>query len=685
PINTENAATRLKLYSPIGDEVGYLTWHPPSTASQLSGLLMISLTTTALLIALVYMLFRIFNKKIGKMHYELADALIKQKHLRTNLTLQSKLAGNESPDNVIEHLADILESSIPKSRCVTYLLDNVTHRITKIAAPSLDEGFIQSLKTIRTDQDDDSLTLFNGTSWTIPSLYSDPHRKYLNQFDVSFLKSAWSESMVSEKGERFGGVIIYREVEGQPEEHYRNLVKSNIAIAASNMAFCLNNQRMEQLAYYDPVTNLVNRHLFRILLERAIQHRKRHSFSIAILHIDIDHFKHLNNTLGHDIADQILVQLADRIAGCVRQSDIVARISGDEFAILIQVEQINIGLDKVAEKVLNTLRVPIEIRGKTIRVSASIGIAVDEKAQLTANELLHRSDEALRTAKESGRDQYCYYDAQLEEASQSKRLIEKELVNAISNSEFRLVYQPKIDMIKGTVNGLEALIRWRSTKLGDISPDVFIPIAEQNGQISSISDFVMEEACTKLAELQSHGFKHINMAVNLSARQFKDRELVDKLRSVIKRHRLKPSHLELELTETMIMEDKERARTTLRKLQEAGLKLAIDDFGTGYSSLSYLQYFRVDKLKVDRSFVMNIPDNSNDMELTAAIIALAHKLNLQVVAEGVETEAQSGFLNENNCDEAQGYFFCKPIESDDLIDVLLKMEKQYPLENKISN
>lgn len=667
----------LAIYDPSGNTLGYISWMPPRISDQLAGVLSLTLTVLIALVALGWLLFRKLVRHVAALETDVDNGARNTRILESKNQTLEKVACGETVDAIFEHLALSIEKVIEDVYCAVFQFDRESSRIKSIVAPSLDGGFVNAFKTIKVDPQFSLHEKFlQGDYFAIPSLRDEPlWSKYLNQFNVSFLKSAWAEPIRSSTGELIGGLIIYRRIEGQPNPEQREIVQSNAHVVGIVLEHRISAQKLEYLAYYDPVTNLVNRHLFRILMDRAIQNRTRQQFSIALLHIDIDRFKHINDTMGHEAADKVLIALADRISLCVRQTDIVSRIGGDEFAILITNPVADEGIGKVAEKVVASIREPIQRDGKTLHITASVGIATDNDASFSTSELFKRAETALHIAKDSGRDQYHFYDSEMDLITQEKRLLEQQLRQALDKNELSLVYQPKVSLETWQITGMEALLRWKNDALGTIAPDIFIPIAEMNGLIIPISDFVVREACKRLAFLHKEGFEELTMAINLSAKQFRDSQLFSKLKRAVDDYQLRPELIELELTETLIMEDKERAKITLRQLQEAGFRISIDDFGTGYSSLSYLQYFPLNKLKVDRSFVMNIPENSHNMELTAAIIALAHKLNLSVIAEGVETAEQAAFLTANQCDEAQGYYYSKPIAGANLMEGLIVLRQ----------
>ncbi|MCP5207965.1 MAG: EAL domain-containing protein [Hahellaceae bacterium] len=668
----------VSIYDPIGNTIGYISWMPPKITSQLTGVLSLTLTILLVLVAAGWFLFRKLVRHVNALEAELHSGARNTRILESKNQTLEKIACGETVEAILEHLALSIETVLPEIHCAVFQFDRNSSRIKTIVAPSLDSGFVNAFKNIKVDANLSIHDKFlKGDFFSIPALRDEPFwAKYLNQFNISFLKSAWSEPIRASSGELIGGLIVYQRIEGEPDTIQREIVHSNAHVVGIVLEHKINAQKLEFLAYYDPVTNLVNRHLFRILMDRAMQNRKRQNFSIALLHIDIDRFKHINDTLGHEAADRILIELADRISLCVRQTDTVSRIGGDEFAILITNPVADEGIGKIAEKVVTSIREPLQKDGKTFHITASVGISVDNDCLYNATELFNRAETAMQIAKESGRDQFHFYDADMDQITQEKRQLEHQLRSALDKGEFSLVFQPKVSLQGWQITGLEALIRWHNDTLGFVPPDKFIPIAEMSGLIVPISEFVVRDACRQLSILHKEGFDELTVAINLSAKQFRDNQLLSQLKKATDDFNLEPSHLELELTETMIMDDKERAKIILRQLQEAGFVISIDDFGTGYSSLSYLQYFPLNKLKVDRSFVMNIPENSHNMALTAAIVALAQKLDLSVIAEGVETAEQADFLIENGCDEAQGYFYSKPTPPDGLIEGLIVLRQR---------
>lgn len=426
--------------------------------------------------------------------------------------------------------------------------------------------------------------------------------------------------------------------------------------------------QMETLAFYDALTGLANRRLFRDRLESAILSAQRHQKSVALLFLDMDQFKRINDSLGHDAGDELLVVVAKRLKECVRETDTVSRIGGDEFTILLTNIQHNSDVVTVAEKLLERLAEPINIHNQEINTSVSIGITLTPDDSSDANILMKNADMAMYQAKELGRNNFQFFSEEMNRIVLEHIELENELENALIQNQFILTFQPKVNIHDFNVVGVECLLRWHHPVKGLIAPDKFIPIAEETGQILAIGDWVLQQACSKMALLIKNGYMLATnkVAVNLSARQFTDPELLNRISNALKTSGLPASNLELELTESILMEDVENAISTMHSIKQLGITIAIDDFGTGYSSLSYIKRFPIDVLKVDRSFVMDIPDDQNDMAITAAVIAMAHKLNLTIVAEGVETKEQLSFLHSNRCNEGQGYFFSPPLYINEL-------------------
>ena len=428
--------------------------------------------------------------------------------------------------------------------------------------------------------------------------------------------------------------------------------------------------RIEHLAHYDPLTNLPNRYNLLGKLTQALELAKRSMNNLSLLFIDLDHFKNINDSLGHHIGDILLNLVAERLLESVRAADIVARIGGDEFVVVLQ--QIHSGIDaaQIAAKIQQNLSQSILLEGHSLHITPSIGISVYPYDGETVDDLMKNADLAMYHAKAKGRNNYQFYKNEMNINVHERLLLENDLLAAISREEFVLHYQPQIDLKTGSVIGVEALVRWQHPERGLVMPEIFIPIAEETGLILPIGDWVLNKACRQMAAWTLEGLQPVRMAVNLSARQFKKGNLPGLLEELILATGVDPHLLELEITESVAMDNPERAIHHLRRFREMGIELAIDDFGTGYSSLSYLKLFPVNRLKIDGSFIQSIELGSEDSAIAAATIALAHTMGKEVVAEGVETEDQLSFLRGQHCDIVQGYLFSHPLPAGALGDYL---------------
>jgi diguanylate cyclase (GGDEF)-like protein/PAS domain S-box-containing protein len=421
-------------------------------------------------------------------------------------------------------------------------------------------------------------------------------------------------------------------------------------------------EKLEYIAHHDPLTMLPNRLLLEARLEHSIEWARRENFKIAVLFLDLDHFKEINDAFGHSLGDEVLVNVAQRLKGLLKENDTVARIGGDEFVIMLENYDDLIYLEKTIQSILALFEEPVMAKGRSFNLTCSAGVALYPNDGHDMETLIKNADAAMYQAKESGRNTYTFYTSEITHTLFEKMLMENELRRAIDSGEFILHYQPQIDMRNGKVVGVEALARWAHPGMGLIMPDKFIPLAESTKLIVPIGRKLLDQACLQAKIWIDEGRcpKGWKMAVNISAVQMVHDDLYETVLEATKNAGIKPSFLELELTETYIMDNPKESRALMQKLKTLGVTLAIDDFGIGYSSLSYLKQFPIDCLKVDRSFIRDIPDDSDDMAISKAIIALGKSLGLKVLAEGVENEIQKTFLIQEGCNFAQGYFYSQP-------------------------
>jgi diguanylate cyclase (GGDEF)-like protein/PAS domain S-box-containing protein len=416
-------------------------------------------------------------------------------------------------------------------------------------------------------------------------------------------------------------------------------------------------EQLRQLAHYDNLTGLPNRVLFLDRLDQALSQARRNTWTLAVMFLDLDRFKNVNDTLGHGAGDLLLRQLSERIAACVRSGDTVGRLSGDEFAVVLSSLTSPEDAGIVAQKMMAALTRPFDLDGKEVFASASIGITLYPGDANEREALLRNADTAMYRAKEMGRNRVQFYTPEMNARAMEKLDLENSLRKALLRSEFELHYQPKVSLANGEVTGVEALLRWRHPELGTMAPAEFIPMLEETGLIIPVGEWVIRTACRQIRQWQAAGMRPARVAVNLSPRQFQASGLEATIARILEEEGIEHQLLELEITESSIVADTEEATRTLEILNSLGVRVTIDDFGTGYSSLSYLKRFSVDALKIDSSFVRDITTDPDDAAITKAIITMAHSLELAVIAEGVETEEQLRFLSANGCDQVQGYYF----------------------------
>lgn len=458
---------------------------------------------------------------------------------------------------------------------------------------------------------------------------------------------------VKEDGQTLGVVVVFRDISEQK----------------------LSEARIYRLAHYDVLTELPNRTLFKEHVEQAMIQTQRQTRGLAVLFLDLDHFKKVNDTLGHPFGDKLLTLVSHRITDRLRPDDVVSRGGGDEFIVLLRDVRGIEDVSRVAKQLIEDIAAPVHLDGYQLSVSASVGISLYPQDGHDVATLQRNADTAMYQAKAEGRGTFRFFTESMNRAIMERLELESALRQATADSAFELAYQPQVRLNDGAVIGMEALLRWEHPEKGPIGPDRFIPVAEESGLIVAIGEWVLRTACRQFRGWLDEGLAPDRFSVNLSARQFRDSGLKDKVQDALKANDLEPHHLELELTESCVMENPEASIAILSELKAMGVQVAVDDFGIAYSSLSYLKRLPVDRLKIDRSFVCDIPQDSDDEAITETIISMAHNLGLQVIAEGVETREQLEFLQGKGCDEIQGFLFSRPLNSQRLGE-LLRQERR---------
>jgi len=449
-----------------------------------------------------------------------------------------------------------------------------------------------------------------------------------------------------------------------------NEIQNFIAIYTNLKEIIAMEAKAEYLAYHDSLTKLPNRAQFERQIEDILDLAKSSNEQIAVLFIDLDRFKVINDTLGHHVGDSMLVELAARVKHILHEDDILARIGGDEFVVILNHIKDNTYASDVAEKILSVIREPIKVQDYNLYTTASLGIAIYPEDGEERSEIIKHADSAMYYAKDKGKDNYQFYTKQLSLDVELRLSFEQELLHALEKEELMLYYQPQYSLQSGKISGAEALLRWKSEKLGWISPEEFIPVAEETGMIVPIGYFIFEEACKAYMSWKEKGLDIDTIAINISSLQFREEDMLEKFKAVILKVGIPAHKIEIEITERFIMEYSSTNMSILEDLRNMGCKISIDDFGTGYSSMSYLKRLSLDTIKIDQSFIKDLPEDTQDAEVSKAIIALSQSLGYQVVAEGIETFEQEEFLRNHHCDIGQGFYFAKPMDTESFVSFI---------------
>lgn len=567
---------------------------------------------------------------------------------------------------IMEDIVLRLESLKPEAICSILLLSEDGQHLQLGAAPSLPDYFNSAIAGERIGEGAGSCgnAAYTGKRTIVEDINHHPYwANYLSLTQKVGLRACWSEPILSADNRVIGTFAIYHRAPALPTPHDTQLIE----MAAHFIAIAIERKQAEthihQLVHYDPLTRLPNRLLLEKRAHQAINLAQRTDTQLAVLFFDLDHFKNINDNLGHRIGDELLITLAQRLQSVLREEDTVSRLGGDEFIFVLPNTDID-DAAHVAEKLLYIVSQPYHLDNHELTITTSIGIAMYPEDGADFDTLVKAADVAMYRAKQAGRNGHCYFTHEMQIRSARNLLLENALRRALERNQIFIEYQPQISLTSGKIIGAEALVRWHNPELGLISPAEFIPLAEDSGQIFAIGEWVLRTATHQLKAWMDADMTPITMAVNLSAVQFRHARLPELVTSILNESDLSPQLLELELTESVAMDDPLGAIAVMNDLHDRGVRMSIDDFGTGYSSLNYLKKFKIYKLKIDQSFVHDISTDPEDKAIVAAIISMAHSLGFQTIAEGVETEGQLSFLRAQGCNEVQGYYFSKPLPAD---------------------
>jgi diguanylate cyclase (GGDEF)-like protein/PAS domain S-box-containing protein len=598
--------------------------------------------------------------------------------------LKQVALGTSLPETLAS-IARTIEDHFSKLQCAIFLLQRDGSMLRLGAAPTVAPAFVAALDGLPIGSHSGSAGAAAATAEpaTAADIQLDPSWTPLREVAAEHgIAAAWSTPILAADGRKvFGTVDVYSREIGEPDDDVRRIlamVAHLASIAIERKAF---EDELAHQSMHDPLTGLPNRVLFLDRLELAIARCRRTRAQIAVLFVDLDRFKNVNDSLGHDAGDELLVGVARRLADALRPGDTVARFGGDEFTILCEDLPHGSAKDRaveIAQRLRASVAQPFAIRGAETFVGLSVGIALTERGDEGPEELLRDADAAMYHAKAVGRGRVEVFDETMRARVLARHTTENELHRAIERGELRVFFQPIISLGGAECSGAEALVRWQHPERGLVTPAEFIPLAEDTGLIVPLGTWVLEQAAAQAAQWQLAGDRDFVVSVNLSVRQLTQPDFAEQIADVIARTGMRSSNLCLEITETAFMEDAETVMRVVEQVRELGVRFAIDDFGTGYSSLGYLKRFAVDTVKIDRAFVDGVAENAGDLAIVTAVIGLAHALNLCVVAEGVETEPQLKSLIDLECDEAQGYYFAPPQPANDLETIFSSSRRWRP-------
>ena len=583
------------------------------------------------------------------------------------------IASDTPTDETLEALLRFIDHQHPDGRATIVLLDDDGRTIGRSLAPAFPEPFSESLIGLEIGPRAGSCgtAMYRGKPVVVSDIFDSPLWQPYRQLGESFgFRACWSTPIFSADGEVLGSMANYHPDVHIPSAEEKRLIASAVHLAGIAIQRSRTEARIRYMAHHDVLTGLPNRTLLEDRIEQALAVARREDSQVAVMLIDLDRFKTVNDSLGHHIGDRLLHLVAERLQGCIRRSDTLARLGGDEFVLCMPALHDPEGPSRLAEKIIADLSRYFIVDDLELHIGASVGIGLHPTDGDTPNELLRAADAAMYAAKDRGRGNFQFFTQELNRQAHDRLMLITQLRQAIERQEFVLYYQPLVDIREGRIVGAEALLRWQHPERGLVGPDQFIPILEETGLMVTVGEWVLDAACRQNATWQADGLTPISLAVNLSAVQFYRSDILKTVRSALDRHQLDPQWLTLEFTEAVLFEESEPVIRTMHRMKQVGVGLALDDFGTGYSSLSYLQRFPVNRLKIDRSFLRDAEEHDGSADIINSIIRLSQSLGLISVAEGVETSTQLALVETLGCNEVQGYLFSKPIPTDEFTRLL---------------
>ncbi|MCM3574575.1 MULTISPECIES: EAL domain-containing protein [Mesobacillus] len=582
-------------------------------------------------------------------------------------TILKMMAKGASYQEVLDEVVLFIESFTDGAQCSILIADQEGKRLLHGSSPNLPPVYNEAVHGMPIGPTAGSCgtAAFLRKSVVATDIAADPLWEEYRSLALSYdLKACWSSPVFDDDQRVIGTFGLYYCHTRSPREKDRKIIQQATDLASLVIQHYRAKEKINFMAYHDALTGLANRRLFDERVETAFTGTKvDEGEKLCLMFLDLDRFKYVNDSLGHSIGDTLLVYVSDKLSKSLGDGVFFSRQGGDEFTILLE-HTTKEKAEAVARNILKTLEEPFVIDGTDIFITTSIGMSFYPDDGEKVDMLLSKADVAMYQAKKQGRNNYQIYDVMLDRKALEKLQIENELRKALDRDEFVLHYQPIVNLCSNEIKGAEALIRWQNDRIGFVSPDQFIPIAEETGLIIPIGEWVLKTALLQLKQWHADGLKELTVSVNLSIRQFYQPNLIAMVKETLELTGVEPRFLTIEITESMTM-DVEAASVILQELKKLGVNISIDDFGTGYSSLSYLKRFPIDHLKIDRCFVEDIADNKSDENIATTIILMAHNLGLSVIAEGVETERQLGLLKQHHCNEAQGYHFSKPVSGEE--------------------